>query len=165
MLRPIPHVHIVIRCPGRDEVRILRLIPSLVNFAGVNNLLNDRELNRLFRCAVSAQLFRAWIVVCKSGCRWFRQLDLCNLDVIFRVAGGVSAEEEAMGAKGFAWDVLNVGHPLGSEGRPFECATVGSDQLANGVLGENAAIPIHDIIQKDRVLFPYLILFVDHLVM
>lgn len=52
-----------------------------------------------------------------------------------------------MRAESRARDLLDVGQPLSGEGRPFECATV------------------HDVVQKDAVLLPYFVLFVDDLVL
>ena len=69
-----------------------------------------------------AQLFRSRVVVGEGCCWWVGKVDVCDLDVVRLHAGGVGAEQEAVGAEGFARYVLDVWQPLRGEGGPFQSA-------------------------------------------
>lgn len=91
---------------------------------------------------------------------------MCDLQVVGRAARSVSAYEETVLAEGFARDSLYVGQPLGGEGGPLESATACVLSKDGGSLGGGAhAIPVHDVVKEDAVLFPDLILLVDELVL
>lgn len=55
----------------------------------------------------------------------------------------MGANQQAMGGEGLIGDSLNIGQPLAGQRGPVKGATV------------------HDIIEEDSILLPYLVLFVD----
>ena len=70
MLRAIPDVDVSIRRPCCNDVRILRLIPCLVDLARVDDLLHDGKVDGLLRCTVSAELFFFRVVVGEGRGWW-----------------------------------------------------------------------------------------------
>lgn len=143
MLGAVPDVDIVVRGEGGDDVGVLRLVTSLVDLAWVNHLLKDGELDLLFGCTKASKLFSRRVVVGERRRRWFGKVDLRDLEVFGLCARGVSADHQAVGAKSCTGDVLDVGHPLSSQGRPLKRTT------------------IHDVVEEHAVLLPNLVLLVD----
>lgn len=97
VFRAIPDHDPAVCAHGSDNVGILWLIPGLVDFTLVINLLHDVELDfhgRLLRAAAIPSDFPALlIVVVRIGGRWIGELDMSNLQVILRIAGSVCADQ------------------------------------------------------------------------
>jgi len=77
------------RAFGGNQIRVLRHIPRLVDFSGVNYLLDD--LNFGCRGDSVATHFSSFLVPIEVDIT-LRQMDRCNLEVILGLAGGVGAE-------------------------------------------------------------------------
>lgn len=101
MLRSIPNHHPPICTHGRNDVRVLWLIPSLVDFAFMVNLLNNVELDlhlMLFGSSTKAtNLASFFIVVFGIRCIGVWQLYMSNLKVVLSITGSVGTDQKAMG--------------------------------------------------------------------
>lgn len=87
MFRSIPDHDSTIRAHGRDDVRVLRLVSSFVDFPLMINLLHDIEFDfdwrLLCRSTAVAPNFLALFVI--LSCVWgdrVRQLTMDNLQVV-----------------------------------------------------------------------------------
>lgn len=100
MFRPIPDHHSPICAHSRNDVGILRLIPGLVHFAFMVNLLNNIELDfhlAFFRSsAIAANLASLFIIVLGIRCIVVRQLYMGNLQVVLSVTGSMGTDQKAM---------------------------------------------------------------------
>ena len=105
MLRPIEHKHLPTNRLRRDQVRVLRHVPRAVHLPVVVNALHDLHARR-GRERVPAELaalvvVRRVIELVGGGAGGLGDLDGGDLEVVLRLAGGVGAEEEAVGVVGF----------------------------------------------------------------
>lgn len=97
MLRAVPNHHPSICTHSRDYIWVLRLIPRLVDFALVVDLLHNVELDfhgRPFGAAAVAPDFSAFIVVV-IGVRGsgIRKLYVSNLQIILSITRSMRAEQ------------------------------------------------------------------------
>jgi hypothetical protein len=79
MFRPVEDQYLSRRAFCGDQIRVLRHVPGLVDFPGVNYLLNDLNLG----CCgdgVTTQL-SAFVVPFELNIA-FREVDCCDLEVI-----------------------------------------------------------------------------------
>lgn len=108
----------------RDQVRILRLVASLVDLARVVDTLNDveREGTLLSRTMASNL---ALLIIIVGGLRGLQDgdIDFRDLEVVLGVVRGVGAEQNAVLSEIRAGLLSLVRQPLCSEGRPLQSAT------------------------------------------
>lgn len=101
MLRAIPNHYPAICAHRRDDVRVLRLIPSLVDLALMVNLLDNVELDlhlRLLRAStIASDLPFLVIVVVRVRNIGIGKLHMGNLKIIGSFSGSMRANQEAMG--------------------------------------------------------------------
>lgn len=97
VFRAIPDHDPAICAHGSNNVGVLWLIPGLIYFALVINLLHDVELDfhgRLLRAAAVPSDFPALlIVVVRIWSRRIGELDMSNLQIILRIARSVRADQ------------------------------------------------------------------------
>ena len=74
---------------GGNQIRVLRHVPRLVDFSGVNYLLDD--LNFWCRGDGVAANFSSFVVPIEVDIT-LRQVDRCNLKMILGLVGGVGAK-------------------------------------------------------------------------
>ena len=100
MLGAIPNHDSTIGAHRRNDVRILRLIPGLVDLAFMVNLLNniklDLHLGLLGPATVASNLALVLVVILRVGRIWIGELDVGNLEVVLGITSGMGADEKAM---------------------------------------------------------------------
>lgn len=102
MFSPIPDHNSPICAHCSDYIRVLWLIPSLVHFSFVIDLLHNVESDLHDRAllspatSVAANLLTLFIVVCRISYQWFWKLYVCNLKIVLSLARCVSANQETM---------------------------------------------------------------------
>jgi len=93
MFRPVKDQNLP-RCAfGGNQIGVLRHIPRLVDFSGVNNLLDDLNLGR--RGDSVTTHFPPFLVPFKVDIA-FREVDCCDLKIILGLVGGVSTKQKPM---------------------------------------------------------------------
>lgn len=89
---------LAIHTKSGDDVRVLRLISSLVNFSGVLDLLNNLTLDSsdITRLAVATNLASLLIIVLGIGGYSLWNLNIGNLKKVGALIRSVSAKQEAV---------------------------------------------------------------------
>lgn len=108
MLGSIPNHNTTIGTHCCDDVRVLRLIPGLVDLTLVVNLLDNVELDLhlgLFGSAtVATNLSFVLIIILWVRCIGVRKLDMGNLEVVLSIASGMGTNQKAMSGIGLVRD-------------------------------------------------------------
>lgn len=120
VLRPVKDENSTIDTKRGDDVWVLRLIASLVDFARMLNLLYDVALEggNLACLSIASNLASFFIVVVRVRCHGFGNLDIGDLKEVGTIVGRVGSEQETVNAIVFALWLLDVREPLHSEGWP-----------------------------------------------
>lgn len=82
-----------------DDIRVLRLVPGLVDFSLMINFLHDVEFDfhgRLLATAVAANFAFLFIIILDCWDSWIGKLYLSYLEIVLGAVRCVSAEEESM---------------------------------------------------------------------
>ena len=121
MLRAVEDEDLAIDAHGRQDVRVLWLIPRLVDLARVVNLLGDVELDlsSVASFTVAANLAPLIIVVLGAWCSRLRDLHLGDLHIVWFLIGGVSTDEETVDPDVLVLGLLYIREPLGGERGPL----------------------------------------------
>lgn len=100
MLRPIKNEHLSRDSFCREQIRVLRHIPRTVDLSIVIEFLDDLDAG-LRRDGVSTELTTLLVVVVAvKFFVAFGDLDICDLEIVLGLAGGVGSKEEAVGCVG-----------------------------------------------------------------
>ena len=114
MFRSVPDHDSSISAHGSDDIGVLRLISSFVHLSLMVHLLHNVKFNfhdrRLLgrTTSVAANLFTVLIIVCGVRSYRFGELYMSNLQIVLSLAGGMSADEEAMSCVVFVRDTTLV---------------------------------------------------------
>ena len=158
-----------IRTHGRDDIRILRLVSSLVDFSLVVNLLYNGEFH-FHRCrflsrasSIASNLLTFLVVIFGIWSSKVRKLDMRNLKEVLCFARGMGSDEQSMGrvilvrrpmsfslrdmTSKRAFVPLNIREPLGCKSRPFQ------------------RIAKYRVVQERSIFFPCLVLLINKLLL
>lgn len=122
MLCAIKDENLAIDTQSSNDIGVLRLIASLVNFSWMLNLVNDVafESGDITRLAVAANLTPFFIIVCEFWRHSLGNLNMSNLEVIGAVIRRVSTEQKAMSSVVSILWFLDIGKPLDGQSRPSQ---------------------------------------------
>lgn len=124
VLGPVKDQDIATAGQGGNQIRVLGAISSLVNLAGVVDLLDNVPLHcSLVALSVTTNLATLLIVVGRVRSDILGYLHLGNLEVVLLVVGGVSTDEGSVDADVSSLGLLDIGEPLDCESRPGEGGT------------------------------------------
>lgn len=110
-----------------DNVWVLRLIPSLVDFAGMVNLLDDIKFDNWRRgsrsrrlVTVTANLTAFLIMVVGIRLGHLGNVNFDDLNIVWLPFSGVRSEQESVRPRILVLAILNVREPLCRQGRPLK---------------------------------------------
>lgn len=162
MLCPIKDEDPAVDTEGCDQIRILGLIPCLVHFSRVLDLLSNVAFDSsdIARLAITANLSALLVVFIRVGGHCFGDLDIGNLKIIGTAIRGVSPEQKSMVSEVFALWLLDIGKPLDGEGWPGQ----GRSELVNMGLydfgcASSSYLPQYHVVQEGAVFLPSLVFF------
>ena len=112
VLCPVPYHHSTICAHRGNDIGILRLIPRLIDFSLVVDLLDNLEFDFNWRglfgrpTSVATNLLALLIVICRVGRNGSWKLHVRYLQVILRFAGCVCSQEKSMGRVWLFWNTV-----------------------------------------------------------
>lgn len=120
MLCSIKDEDLAVHTEGGNNIGVLGLVSSLVNFPRVLDLLNNVAFDGgNIACLAVATNFSALIVVLVGvGCHSLGDLNVGNLDKVGALIRRVGAEEQSVNPVVLALGLLDIWEPLDSKGRP-----------------------------------------------
>ena len=98
MLRPVKDQYLSRRTLGGNQIGVLGHVPRLVDFSGVNYLLDGLDFGR--SGDGMATHFSPFVVPIEVGIA-FGEVDCCDLKVIWGLVGGVGTEQKSVDRIGF----------------------------------------------------------------
>ena len=127
VLGPVEDENASINTESGNQIRVLRLVARLVDLVRVVNLLDNVELDgrHVLGLAVAADLAALLVVLVGVGGDVGGDLDLGDLDVVLDAGRRVRAEQQPVDAVVLVLGLLDVGEPLGRQGRPLERGAAG----------------------------------------
>ena len=130
VLRAIKDEDLAINAHGGQDIRVLGLVPSLVDFAGVVNLLSDVELDlgSVASLAVAAHLAALIVVVLGAWLSLLGNLHLGDLDVVRLLVRGMGSDEETVDPDVLVLRLFHVREPLGGERGPLQGIATGRQE-------------------------------------
>lgn len=110
MLGSVEYCDLAVDAHGRDDVGVLWLVSSLVDFALMVDLLLDGEFDSrsVSRIAITSYftLLLVIILLVRNNRLW--ELDVCDLQIIWRVTRCVCTNQESMTAEVPAWNTASM---------------------------------------------------------
>lgn len=103
-----------------NHIRILRLVPGLVDITGMIYFLDNIDFNlhrSFFVTAIAADLAPFFVIVLGEGESTFGELYLSYLDVVLFVIGSLSAEKKTMRCIWFVGDASTINSSMVSKKR------------------------------------------------
>lgn len=121
VLRAIEDEDLSIDTHSGENVRVLRLVPRLVDLAGVVNLLSDVELDLggIARLAIAANLAPLIVVVFRIRLGRLGNFHLGDLEVVRLFLRRVGANEETVNSDIPVLGLFHIGEPLCGESGPL----------------------------------------------